>query len=82
MIYMYSFAGLNMGNYPPVASAGLAKACSLFASTVQEEAFGEPKSARQWRLGRPSCFSLRRLCCGEPTPSWHVWQVAFLKGGC
>ena len=46
MVYMYSFAGLNMGNYPPVASTGLAKACSLFVSTVQEEAFGEPTRAQ------------------------------------
>ena len=32
MIIAYSFAGLNMANYPPSQDTGLARACRLFAS--------------------------------------------------
>ena len=37
MVYAFSFAGLNMGNYPPGQSTGLSRACGLF-KTADEEA--------------------------------------------
>ena len=30
MVFSYTFAGLNMGNYPPSAQTGLARACARF----------------------------------------------------
>jgi pimeloyl-ACP methyl ester carboxylesterase len=38
MVYEYSFAGLNMGNYPPGPSTGLARACRLFATHTPGQA--------------------------------------------
>lgn len=37
MVVMYSFANLNMANYPPETETGLRKACKLFANGSTNE---------------------------------------------
>mmetsp|Transcript_12541 Transcript_12541/g.29504 ORF Transcript_12541/g.29504 Transcript_12541/m.29504 type:complete len:296 (-) Transcript_12541:40-927(-) len=36
MVVMYTFAGLNMGNYPPGPDTGLSQACEGFVSSTDE----------------------------------------------
>ena len=37
MVVSYTFAGLNMGNYPPTNETGLAVSCNDFVTSAQSE---------------------------------------------
>lgn len=74
MVFMYSFADLNMQNYPPTSESGLAQSCNQIVS--QPDVAGLKRFLLGWAGNTNSCFNLSsQLPAGtRPTISGGDWS--------
>lgn len=91
MVYAYSFAGLNMANYPPGAASALTHACKLFSASVSgpdapshgDEVAAGWTALRAFLLGYvAAAHTAHGLPSVSPTPTSSADAAGFAGAAC